>query len=95
MTRTTIVICTLLVSTTFATAQGLPCGYGPYGPIRCGELPYPGPHIEGFPPRYYGPTPYPNYMGRGAPIMPGVVPRYQERPWPYRQDWWGSGRWRY
>jgi hypothetical protein len=96
MTKATIVICALLTSTVCATAQNrLPCGYGPDGPIPCGYLPYPGPHIEGFPPRYRGPTPYPNYMGRGAPIMPGVIPRYQERPWPYAQDYWGSGRWRY
>jgi hypothetical protein len=92
-----VVAISLVLSPTFAVAQGsrLPCGYGPYGPIPCGQLPYPGPHVEGFPPRYSGPTPYPNYMGRGAPIMPGIMPPYQRRPWPYGQDYYGSEIWRY
>ncbi len=71
-------------------AQPMPCGYGPYGPIPCDQRPYPGPHMEGIPPRYVGPTPFPNYLGRGAPIRPWVVPRYHERPWPYCDDWYGS-----
>jgi len=76
-----------------AQAQQLPCGYGPYGPIPCGHFPYPGPHLEGIPPHYVGPSPYPNYMGRSAPILPGVFPRYYRRPWPWTDDWYG--RWRF